>query len=105
MLVPERLRQQSWRHVHPVEASKPPCRTSNVIIQTRDGAPVNVKRGESATLLCLKSQSPGPFWCSMPSGHLGVIGGGNEKQLFPAADRSGRPCLGIRQSAGSGAAA
>jgi hypothetical protein len=52
MLVPERLRQQSWRHVYPVEASKPPSRTSNVIIQTRDGAPVNVERDERATLLC-----------------------------------------------------
>ena len=106
MLVPDRLRQQSSRHVDPVEASKPPSRTSNVIMQTRDGPTVNGERGESATLLCSKSQSQGNvlvldvlrtlvrYWRRT-----------NEIQLFSVADPSDRACLGIPQPTGNGAAA
>jgi len=54
MLMPERVRQQSSRHVHPVEASKPPCRTSDPGIQPRDGPPVNVMRG---VIVAMRSSS------------------------------------------------
>ena len=50
MPMPERLQQQSSRHVDPVEASKPPCPVSEVRIQTREGTPVNVEQHKTGRI-------------------------------------------------------
>src|SRR3981189_1713645 len=48
MLTPERLPQQSLRHVGPVEAFKPPMRTSGTESEAPDGASFSVRSPLSA---------------------------------------------------------